>query len=73
MPDYLDLLLANYITPHVYNTRGIRFRYPNIVCEAVTRVLSYSLITILEKLPPNLLEIGFKTSVSNSKMPFSEK
>ena len=32
LPEFWDLLLANYTTLHAYNTRQIRFRPPNISC-----------------------------------------
>ena len=39
LPEFWELLLVNYVTPHTYNTRGIRFRHPNIVCEVERRAL----------------------------------
>ena len=67
LPEFWELLLMSYVTPHAYNTRGIRFRHPNIVCEVERRALSYQLIMMLEELPPNILEVGLKASMKKFK------
>ena len=67
LPEFWQLLLANYVTSHTYNTRGIRFRHPNIVCEVERRALSYQLIMMLEDLPLNIFEMSFVTSVKYFK------
>lgn len=67
LPEFWELLLASHLTPHAYNTRGIRFRHPNIVCEVERRALSYQLILMLEELSPSMLEISFKASIKQFK------
>ena len=67
LPEFWQLLLASYTTPHAYNTRGIRFRHPNISSELERRALSYQLILMLEDLPTNILEINPKASVKQFK------
>ena len=61
LPEFWELLLAKYITPHTYNTRRIRFRHPDIVCEVERRALSFQLIMMLDELPPDILEAGSMT------------
>ena len=52
MENYLNFgNYYNYVTQHEYNTRGVRFRHPNIVCEFERRALSYQLILMLDNLP----------------------
>ena len=63
LPEFWQLLLANHVTTHSYNTRNLRFRHPNIVCEIERRALSYQLIKMLDELPPNILEMSFKASL----------
>ena len=63
LPEFWELLLAKYVTPHTYNTRHIRFRHPNITCEIERRALSYQLITLLEEMPQNILEMRAQSSV----------
>ena len=63
LPEFWELLLCNYVTPHAYNTRQIRFRHPNISCEVERRALSYKLIIMLEELPLNILEVNFNASL----------
>ena len=67
LPEFWDLLLAKYISPHSYNTRRIRFRHPNITCEIERRGLSYQLITMLEELPQNILEMSSRSSIKHFK------
>ena len=67
LPEFWQLLLGNYVSPHAYNTRGIRFRHPDIVCEIERRALSYQLIMLLEELPENLLDGNYVTSVKQFK------
>ena len=72
LPEFWQLLLGNYVSPHAYNTRGIRFRHPDIVCEIERRALSYQLIMLLEELPENLLDGNYVTSVKQFKKVFLE-
>ena len=72
LPEFWQLLLGNYVSPHAYNTRGIRFRHPNIACEVERRALSYQLIIMLEDLPANILEINFKASLKLFKKTLLE-
>ena len=51
VPEFWQLSLANYVTQNEYNTRGVRFKHPNIVCELERRALSYQLILMLDNLP----------------------
>ena len=67
LPEFWHLLMASHLTSHDYNTRGIRFRHPNIVCELERRALSYQLMLMLEELPASILEILFLTSVKHFK------
>ena len=67
LPEFWQLLLANYTTPHAYNTRGIRFRHPRIVCEIERRALSYQLILMLEDLPTDILEMPYSRSLKHFK------
>ena len=67
LPEFWELLMARYITSHAYNTRQIRFRHPNIICEVERRALSYQLIMMLEELPPSLLEMSRLSSVRQFK------
>ena len=67
LPEFWDLLLSKYITQHGYNTRRIRFRHPNITCEIERRGLSYQLITMLEEMPSNILEMSSRSSIKQFK------
>ena len=67
LPEFWQLLMANYVSPHMYNTRGIRFRHPDIVCEVERRALSYQLILMLEDLPADILEIPYLASIKRFK------
>ena len=67
LPEFWELLLGNYVTPHAYNIRQIRFRHPNINCEVERRALSYQLIIMLEELPLNILEVNFNASLKQFK------
>ena len=67
LPEFWQLLLGNYVTPHTYNTRGIRFRHPDIVCEVERRALSYQLIMMLEEFPENIFDGNYVTSVKRFK------
>ena len=67
LPEFWDLLLARYITPHAYNTRHIRFRHPDITCEVERRALSYQLIMMLEELPRDILEMSAQPSIKRFK------
>ena len=67
LADFWEILLADYVAPHSYNTRQIRFRHPDISTEVERRALSYQLIIMLEELPPNILEVDFNTSIRKFK------
>ena len=67
LPEFWQLLLANYVSQHGYNTRGVRFRHPNIACEVERRALSYQLILMLENLPLDILETGYNASLKHFK------
>ena len=67
LPEFWQLLLGNYVTPHTYNTRGIRYRHPDIVCEVERRALSYQLIMMLEEFPENIFDGNYVTSVKRFK------
>ena len=67
LPEFWQLLLANHVTTHSYNTRGRRFRHPNIVSEIERRALSYQLIMMLEELPKRIFERNFISSVKHFK------
>ena len=67
LPQFWQLLLARYVSPHAYNTRNIRFRHPNIGTEVERRGLSYQLIMMLEDLPLTILETDFNRSVQHFK------
>ena len=72
LPEFWQLLLARYTSPHPYNTRGIRFRHPNIRSEVERRALSYQLILMLEDLPANILDINRKASIKHFKRNLME-
>ena len=67
LPEFWELLMAEYITSHGYNTRQIRFRHPNITCEVERRAISCKLIMMLEELPPSILEMSSKSSIKQYK------
>ena len=67
LPDFWQLLMANHVSSHSYNTRGTRFRHPNIVCEIERRALSFQLILMLDDLPASILEIPTLTSIKHFK------
>ena len=67
LPEFWELLLARYTTTHAYNTRQVRFRHPNIVCEVERRALSYQLIMLLEEMPPMILEMNLLSSLKQFK------
>ena len=69
--NYLNF--GNYVTRHEYNTRGVRFRHPNIVCELERRTLSYQLVLMLDNLPSYCLETNFKTSLRHFKRALLEE
>ena len=67
LPEFWQLLLANYVTTHTYNTRNIRFRRPNITSETERRAFSYQLIKMLDELPPIILEMNSQASLKQYK------
>ena len=73
LPEFWQLLLANHVSHHEYNTRRVRFRHPNITSEVERRALSYQLILMLEELPLDILEINFKASLKHFKRVLLEE
>ena len=73
LPEFWQLLLANHVSHHEYNTRRVRFRHPNITSEVKRRALPYQLILMLEELPLDILEINFKASLKHFKRVLFEE
>ena len=73
LPEFWQLLLGNYVTQREYNTRGVRFKHPNIVCELERRPLSYQLILMLDNLSSYFLETNFKISLRHFKRTLLEE
>ena len=67
LPEFWNILMAEYITPHTYNTRQIRLRHPALVCEVERRALPHQLIVLYEDIPSNLLEENYSTAVKHYK------
>ena len=67
LPDFWNLLLSDYVAPHSYNTRQLRFRHPALSCEIERRALSHRLIILYEGIPSNILEMNFKPSLKMFK------
>ena len=73
LPEFWQLLLANYVTQHEYNTRRVGFRHSNIVCELERRALSYQLILMLDNLLSYFLETNFKISLRHFERALLEE
>ena len=67
LPEFWNILMAEYITPHTYNTRQIRLRHPALVCEVERRALPHQVIVLYEDIPSNLLEENYSTAVKHYK------
>ena len=67
LPEFWNDLMSEYIAPHSYNTRQLRFRHPALVCEIERRALSHQLIILYERVPRNILEMNFKPSLKAFK------
>ena len=63
LPEFWNMLLSEYITPHTYNTRQIRFRHPALTCEVERRALPHQLVLLYENVPRNILELNFAPSL----------
>ena len=74
LPEFWNILMAEHVTSHAYNTRQHRFRHPALVCEIERRSLSHQLILLYESVSKNILEINptsalklFKKSLLDSQ------
>ena len=72
LPEFFNILLSLYITPHSYNTRHVRFRHPALVCEVERRALSHQLILLYESVPREILEMNRVTSLKSFKKTLVE-
>ena len=72
LPAFWNLLMAQYVAPHTYNTRQIRLRHPALVCEVERRALSHQLILLHEKVPRNILECNYATALKQFKKFLSD-
>ena len=72
LPEFWNILLAENLTSHVYNTRQLRFRHPALVCEVERRALPHQLILLHESIPRNLLEKNLRTSLKLYKKSLLE-
>ena len=67
LPEFWNILMAEYITPHMYNTRQIRLRHPALACEVERRALPHQLIVLYEDIPNNILEENYSIAVKHYK------
>ena len=67
LPEFFNLLLSLYITPHSYETRQLGFRHPALTCEVERRALSHQLILLHESVPRNILEMSSLSSIKKFK------
>ena len=67
LPEFWNLLMAEYITPHTYNTRQIRLRHPALVCEVERRALPHQLILLYENVPKTTLNENYSTALRQFK------
>ena len=72
LPAFWNVLMAQYVAPHTYNTRQIRLRHPALVCEVERRALSHQLILLHEKVPRNILECNYATALKQFKKFLSD-
>ena len=67
LPEFWNILMADYVTHHTYNTRQIRLRHPALVCEIERRAMSHQLILLYESVPRNILETNYSTAIGQFK------
>ena len=72
LPEFWNVLLSEHITSRVYNTRQLRFRHPALVCEVERRALPHQLIVLHERIPRNMLEMNFNSSLKMFKKSLLE-
>ena len=72
LPEFWNLLMSEYISPHSYNTRQLRFRHPALVCEIERRALSHQLILLYESIPRGILEMSPGASLKAFKKSLME-
>ena len=67
LPEFWNILMAEHVRPHTYNTRQIRLRHPALVCEIERRAMSHQLIVLYENVPGNILEVNYSAALSQFK------
>ena len=67
LPEFWSILMAEYVTPHAYNTRQIRLRHPALACEIERRAMSHQLILLYENVPNNILELHYQSAIRQFK------
>ena len=67
LPEFWNILMAENVTPHTYNTRQIRMRHPALVCEIERRAMSHQLVLLYESLPRDILQINYTTALKKFK------
>ena len=67
LPDFWNILMAEYLTSHSYNTRQLRFRHPSLLCEIERRALSHQLILLYESVPRLIMDSNPTTSLKMFK------
>ena len=67
LPEFWNILMADYVAPHSYNTRQIRLRHPALVCEIERRAMSHQLILLYESVPINILERNYSAAIAQFK------
>ena len=70
LPEFWNILMAENVTPHTYNTRQIRMRHPALVCEIERRAMSHQLVLLYESLPRDILQINYTTALKKFKSIF---
>ena len=71
--DFMDLLLADHIAVHAYNTRQIGYKHPALSCEVERRALPHQLILLYESLPDDVLTLAMNTSLKKFKTLLYER
>ena len=67
LPEFWNILMSEYVTPHSYNTRQIRLRHPALVCEVERRALSHQLIRLYENVQRHVLEDNYPSALRQYK------
>ena len=67
LPEFWSILMAEYVTPHAYNTRQIRLRHPALACEIERRAMSHQLILLYENVPNNIIELHYQSAIRQFK------